>query len=115
MHELGVVFYIIKDVKDAAAANNVEKIHSVTLQVGEVSGIVNDYLEDCWDWAKKKEGPLLSDAKLLFETITAITYCEDCKKEYETLAYGKICPHCGSPHTYLKVGSDCAVKQIEAS
>ena len=33
MHELGVVFYVIDDVKKVAVENNVEHVHSVTLQV----------------------------------------------------------------------------------
>ena len=115
MHELGVVFYIIRDVKEAAVKNNASKVYSVTLEVGEVSGIVNDYLEDCWNWAVKKEGPILEDARLLFEKLPAVTYCTACQKTYETLKYGKTCPHCGSPETYLKQGSDCSIKQIEAS
>ncbi len=114
MHELGVTFYIVKDVKNAALENGATKVHSVTLQVGEVSGIVNEYLEDCWNWAVKKEGPLLEDAKLIFETLPAVTFCEDCEKTYPTLQHGKICPHCGSEHTYLQSGSDCSIKQIEA-
>jgi len=115
MHELGVVFYIVKDVKEAALQNQASKVHSVTLEVGEVSGIVNEMLEDCWNWAVKKEGPLMDEAKLIFDKIEAITYCEDCQKTYPTLEYGKTCPHCGSGNTYLKQGSDVSIKQIEAS
>jgi len=114
MHELGVVFYIIRDVKAAAEQNHVSKVHSVTLEVGEVSGIVNEYLEDCWNWACKKEGPVLEGCKLLFEKMDAITFCEDCGGTYETLVHGKTCPLCGSPNTYLKQGSDVSIKQIEA-
>lgn len=54
MHELGVVFYVVRDVKQVAEENAVEKIASVTLQIGEVSGIIHDYLIDCWNWARKK-------------------------------------------------------------
>jgi len=53
MHELGVVFYVVKDVKKVAEENHVEKVSSVTLEIGEVSGILHDYLTDCWNWAKK--------------------------------------------------------------
>ena len=31
MHELGVVFYVVKDVKKVAEENHVEKVSSVTL------------------------------------------------------------------------------------
>ena len=54
MHELGVVFYVVKDVKKVAEENHVEKVSAVTLEIGEVSGILHDYLTDCWNWAKKK-------------------------------------------------------------
>ena len=53
MHELGVVFYVIDDVKKVAVENNVEHVHSVTLQVGEVSTVIPEYLIDCWNWAVK--------------------------------------------------------------
>ena len=50
MHELGVVFYVVKDVKKVAEENHVEKVSAVTLEIGEVSGILHDYLTDCWNW-----------------------------------------------------------------
>ena len=51
MHELGVVFYVVKDVKKVAEENHVEKVSAVTLEIGEGSGILHDYLTDCWNWA----------------------------------------------------------------
>ena len=44
MHELGVVFYVVKDVKKVAEENHVEKVSAVTLEIVEVSGIRHDYL-----------------------------------------------------------------------
>ncbi|SFQ12951.1 hydrogenase nickel incorporation protein HypA/HybF [Lachnospiraceae bacterium XBB1006] len=112
MHELGVVFYVVKDVKNVAEENKVEKVNSVTLQIGEVSGIIHDYLIDCWDWAKKKE-PIMEEARMFVEQIDAVTFCEDCKKEYGTVEHGKVCPYCGSEHTYLVRGNEFLIKEIE--
>jgi len=114
MHELGIVFYIIRDVKAAAEENKATEISSVTLQLGEVSGVVPEYLTDCWKWATKKEGPILNTSELVIETIPAVTYCEDCKGEYPTVAHGKICPHCQSEHTYLLRGNEVMIKEIAA-
>lgn len=111
MHELGVVFYVVKDVKQVAEENGVEKVGSVTLQIGEVSGIIHEYLIDCWNWARKKE-PVMEDAELLIEQIDAVSYCEDCEKEYSTVQHAKICPHCGSDHTYLLWGNEFLIKEI---
>ena len=72
MHELGVTFYVIRDVKEVAEANDIEKVNSVTLDIGEVSGVIHDQLIDCWNWAKKKE-PVTKDADLIINQIDAVT------------------------------------------
>ena len=112
MHELGVVFYVVRDVKAVAEENDVKKVTAVTLQIGEVSGIIHDYLIDCWNWARKKE-PVMETAELRIQQIDAVTYCEDCKQEYATVEHAKICPHCGSEHTYLLTGNEFLIKEIE--
>ena len=38
MHELGIVFHIIRSVEDVARENNLRRVSSVTLELGEVSG-----------------------------------------------------------------------------
>lgn len=111
MHELGVVFYVVKDVKDVAQENNVQKIASVTLQIGEVTGIIDEYLIDCWDWAKKKE-PVMDQAELIIETLPAVTHCDDCGQDYPTVAHGKICPYCQGKDTWLLCGNEFLIKEI---
>lgn len=53
MHELGTVFYVIKQVEQLCVENNLSTVGSVTLEIGEVSGIIPKYVQDCWDWAIK--------------------------------------------------------------
>ena len=112
MHELGVTFHIMEHLEKVAKENQVTHIHSVTLELGEVSTVIESYLQNCWTWAAKRR-PLFADAKLIVETLPAITYCEDCEKTYPTVEYGKICPHCGSERTYLLQGSEFNIKEIE--
>lgn len=111
MHELGVVFHIADSVEKIAVEHQVSHVNKVVLQIGEVSLIVNDYLEDCWKWNAKRS-PLLKDCALEIETIPAITYCEDCGEKYGTVAHGKICPYCGSEKTYLVQGNETEIKEI---
>ena len=113
MHELSIVTHVVKTLDEIAIENNLKKIGSVTLEIGEVSGIITDYFEDCWNYFKVKH-PILEESVLKIEMIPAITFCEDCKQEYKTLQYGKICPHCKSEHTYLVQGNECNIKEIEA-
>ena len=113
MHELGVVFSIIKTVEEVAAENDVTEVSVVKLHLGEVSTVIPEYLTDCWNWAVKKT-EIMKEARLDIEIIPAVTYCEDCKKEYPTVKYGKTCPHCGSGHTYLLRGNEFTIQEIEA-
>lgn len=113
MHELGVVFHVIKMVEEVVEENDLTEVSSVTLQLGEVSTVIESYLHDVWKWAVKNRSEHMQNAKLLVETIPAITFCEDCKQEYATVEHGKICPHCGSEHTYLLQGNEFMIKEIE--
>ena len=54
MHELGTVFYVIREVEQVVEENHLTKVASVTLEIGEVSGIIPYYLTDCWQWAIQK-------------------------------------------------------------
>ncbi len=112
MHELGVVFHCIKEVNEIATENKVSRVNSVTIQLGEVSTVIPELFEDCWNWAVKKE-TVLKDAKIHIERINAITFCEDCRKEYPTVEYGRTCPFCGSERTYLVQGNEFMIKEIE--
>lgn len=114
MHELGVVFYVIRDVKEVAGENHAESVETVTVEIGEVSGVVHELLTDCWNWAVKRE-PLMEHARLIIETIPAVTRCEDCGGRYETVKYAKICPYCGSERTYLVQGNEFNIKEISVT
>ena len=112
MHELGIVFYIIRDVKKVAEENHVGHVSAVVMDIGEVSTVVPEYLPDCWRWAADKE-EMLKGCELKVNTIPAVTRCEDCGAEYGTVRYGRNCPHCGSEHTFLLQGNQVEIKEIE--
>lgn len=113
MHELGIVFHVIKSVERVAEDNNLEKVSAVVLELGEVSGVVPDYLTDCWKWAAAKT-ELVKGAELRIETLPAITHCDGCGRDYPTVAHGKTCPRCGSGNTWLLTGNEMNIKEIEA-
>ena len=112
MHELGIVFYIIRDVKKVAEENGVSRVSAVVMNIGEVSTVVPDYLTDCWRWAADKE-EVLKGCELKVNIIPAVTRCEDCGEEYETVRYGKECPRCHGGNTFLVCGNEVEIKEIE--
>lgn len=111
MHELGIVFHICRSVEDVARQNNVRRVTAVTLELGEVSGVLEDYLQDCWNWAVSKSD-LMRGARLQVAVIPAKTLCEDCGMVYPTVAHGRTCPGCGSGHTHLIQGNETMIRDI---
>ncbi len=112
MHELGVVFHIMDTLEKVAAENEAESISKVVLELGEVSTVIEAYLQNCWKWAAKKR-KLFEKAELIVEKLPAVTYCEGCKATYPTVEYGKICPYCKSTDTWLLQGNEFNIKEIE--
>ena len=113
MHELGIVFHIIRSVEKVVVENGLEKVSAVVLELGEVSGVVPDYLTDCWKWAAART-ELVKGSELRIETLPAITHCDGCGKDYPTVAHGRTCPCCGSGDTWLLTGNEVNIKEIEA-
>ena len=111
MHELGIVTYVADAVEKIAEEQQIPEIAAVVLEIGEVSGIVPEYLVDCWNYFRTRY-EALKTSHLQHEMLPAVTYCESCGSEYETVKYGKICPRCGSEHTFLLRGRECNIKEL---
>jgi hydrogenase nickel incorporation protein HypA/HybF len=103
--------YVIRTVNQVCQENKLRKVASVTLEIGEVSGILPEYIKSFWQWAVQKE-EYLKETELLIEPIKAVTRCEDCNNTYETIKYAKICPYCGSDNTWLETGNEYNIKEI---
>ena len=76
MHELGIVMHVAKVLDEAAEENHITKIGSVTLEIGEVSGIMLDYFEEC-----RKVYPTVQYGKI----------CPYCQSEHTYLLQGNEC------------------------
>ncbi|WP_394925923.1 hydrogenase maturation nickel metallochaperone HypA [uncultured Robinsoniella sp.] len=113
MHELGIVFEIVKRVELAAMENLLElpDIAAVVVEVGEASTIVPKYLKECWPAAI--DGTDMEDAKLEVEIIVASVQCKTCGRGYEYLNSGKVCPECGSPECVMVTGQELNIKEIQ--
>ena len=111
MHELGIVFHMIDLLEEVGAENELTSITRVTLSLGEVTGVIPSYLQDCWRWAADRT-ELLNGAELEIIPVAAVTVCNACGRTYPTLEHGKICPHCSSPNTELLQGLEMEVESV---
>ena len=111
MHELGIVFHMIDLLEEVGRDNGLTSISRVTLNLGEVTGVIPSYLDDCWRWAADRT-QLLAGAELDVVPVPAVTVCNACGRTYPTLEYGKTCPHCSSPDTELLHGLEIEVESV---
>lgn len=111
MHELGVVLEIFDLIEEIMKEQDLKEVSSVTVEVGELSGILPDYFKECWDAAKLGGTFDKTELKLVF--IPAAARCT-CDQEYEMTANSRICPKCGKTDYEVIKGREFNVLSIEA-
>lgn len=112
MHELGVVFEVVKTIEDFARTNGLKEIDTIVLQVGELSSMIPKYLKDCFPAAI--DGTALVDTKLKIEILPGNGMCNKCHKVFNILKNMSICPHCQSEEWELISGKEFMIKEVIA-
>ncbi len=110
MHEIGVLIEVIKSVEKIAKENEVEKIESLVLQIGELSSMIPKYMKTLYPMAT--EGTILEGSNLEIEIIPANGLCKDCKKVYNLMDSNGKCPRCGNKNFELLSGKEFFIKEI---
>ncbi len=112
MHELGVVFQIIRTVENFAVKNKVTTIDTLILQIGELSSMIPRYVEACYPAAV--EGTILANTKLKIEILPGNALCKKCNKVFNLIEHQKICPNCQSDDWEIISGKEFFIKEIIA-
>lgn len=112
MHELGILYHVVKTIDEIKVAENLTIIESITLEVGELSGVVPMYLEECWPAAVYKTEYV--DVELIIEEIEGVVNCNACHKNYNLMKANGKCPHCGEERSTLVCGDEFNIKELSA-
>lgn len=110
MHELGLLSAMVGTIKVIAEKEKIEKIEKVILQVGELSGVLPDYLKSCYPAAVYKT--FMENTELELEIVEGIAKCIDCNEEFSALRYDLECPNCGSVSLVPLSGREFIIKEI---
>jgi hydrogenase nickel incorporation protein HypA/HybF len=107
MHELGIVRNIVAIVGDAAKGRRVRR---VTLEVGNLSGVMPDAIAFCFDTVAR--GTALDGATLEIRPIVGRARCDACGTEFvaDTL-FTPCC--CGSRQFKRLQGEELNIKNME--
>ncbi|MEG0962271.1 MAG: hydrogenase maturation nickel metallochaperone HypA [Lachnospiraceae bacterium] len=110
MHELGVVLEVVQVVEKFARENQVEKIETVVIQIGELSSMIPKYIQEVYPVAVDET--MLEGSKLKIEILTANGKCEECGTIFPMVPQDGICPKCQSTNCELLGGREFYIKEI---
>lgn len=113
MHEMGVMLNIVDEVDEIAVQNDVKKIFKLVLEVGELTGVLPEYMDACWP-AIQEQYPRFSEAELEMVTVEGNGTCHICGSTYNLLKYDGKCPKCGASSYQVNSGTELIIKEIAA-
>ena len=112
MHELGLISAVVKTVENIMAQENLTTVEKIVLQVGELSGVIPRYVEECFPAAVYKT--TLENTKLEMEVVPGIVRCKKCGEEFSGYLHDLKCPKCGSESLEALSGREFIIKEILA-
>ena len=113
MHEIGIVRSMCKTVLDYAKENNIQSISAIVCQVGELSLVIPEYLQEIYPAVVMDTE--LSDTELVLEVIPGMAECNECDEIFNVIEHEGYCPNCGSFDKDILTGKDFLIKEIVVS
>ena len=111
MHELGLCDALLKKVRQIAEENELEGVNSVSLEIGGLSGVMPNFMADCWEAVI--DGTSFSDTKLIISTVPGTAQCMACGELFEANLEKLVCPVCAGLRLNPVSGKDMTITEIE--
>lgn len=114
MHELSVTKDILNIVLKYADMNDVNGVKKITLEIGELSDMVEEWLQRYFDMVSK--GTVAEGAVLAVSRVPVGIRCESCTAEFPVDLRSEEmlkCPECGSDNLWVISGAEYTVKSME--
>ncbi len=109
MHELAITQSVVAAIRERLGD---APIRVVTLEVGQLSGVVPDSVRFCFDLCT--EGTPLAGARLDVLEIPGRAKCRACGAEIAMADLFPLCP-CGSADLDVRAGEELRIKQVEVA
>ncbi len=111
MHELAVCQDIIAQINQLATEHKAKAIHSISLEIGPLSGVESALLEAAFPIASA--GTVAEKALLEITAIPVTVSCNECHQQSTAAPNKLICGECGSWKTRLVSGDEMLLKRVE--
>jgi hydrogenase nickel incorporation protein HypA/HybF len=116
VHELPVIQAVLDIVLKHVRLNNVSKVHSIALAVGDLSDLQDDWLQRYFDYVSKNTPA--EGARLVIERTPVVLKCGSCAREIPVKSSeikDVVCPGCGNKEFTLIAGREYFIKSMEAA
>ncbi|WP_027216432.1 hydrogenase maturation nickel metallochaperone HypA [Butyrivibrio fibrisolvens] len=111
MHEMSYIMRLAKMAIDTATNNNAKSVESVSIQVGEMTGLIPEYLKRYYP--KAVQGTILEGSMLQIEYLPVLVRCRNCNCEYHPDRNNEyLCPSCRGSGSDLLNGREFLIKNI---
>jgi hydrogenase nickel incorporation protein HypA/HybF len=110
IHEAGIAQNVVRIVAEAARTNGLVRVHKVTLEIGQFSGVEIGALE--FAFRALQRGTVLEAAEIEYVTQPLVLYCTQCENEYLGDLDDLRCPACMQSCFEVVQGRELMVKSI---
>jgi len=111
MHEYHIVEGVVKEILKKAADSKAKKVTSVTLVLGELSGLQEESIRVYFDNLSK--GNILDGTKLFIKPLKSKLKCEACGNIFEHDKSDFNCPKCRGLGVLTNSGKEFYIDSIE--
>ena len=113
MHELSVMTSALEIALEQTRRQGASRIHSITLRIGELSGVVPEALTFAFEAVTA--GTPAEGALLVVEAVPVLCHCSRCGEEFHPTDVIYQCPSCEHISADVRRGRELELASLEVS
>lgn len=113
MHEMSLAEGVLQLIEDAARRDRFNKVRTVWLEIGQLSGVEPEALAFCFDAVTRDT--VADGARLEIIALPGQGWCATCSQTVPMTEVFDACPKCGGYPLRVTAGTDMRVKELEVT
>lgn len=110
MHELGILSALVNTIEGIMQKEGLTEVEKIVIEIGELSGIVPRYIEQCYPAAVYNT--FMEKTVLELVVVEGIVKCRSCGRIFNAVVNDLCCPDCIGQDLEILKGNDMIVKEI---
>jgi hydrogenase nickel incorporation protein HypA/HybF len=113
MHEVSLMQSALDVAIEHAQRQEATRIHTLTMRIGEIAGVVPEALEFAFD--ALTQGGMAQGARLVVEWVAVECFCDTCERTFHPEGIFYECPRCRQLSANIRHGRELEVISVEVS